>query len=149
MRISGSSIRVVGLLAGLSLLGSGCGDVGSGDISGEEAVETSRGLTFEQFEAQTAREPGTGNYVVNGDQVISNRTELEGFFQTYVQSDHPNRVLCDAHVVCPWSHSPRSLVDAAPPGGRAVRGSQQRTRQWPSAWIGGAGAGALGCGRST
>jgi serine protease len=85
MRVGGKSYRLVGLVAGLSLLAGGCGDVGEGQVGGDEQAETSRGLTFEQFKAQTYREPDSGIYIVNGDTAIDDEKELYGFYKTYVE----------------------------------------------------------------
>ncbi|HET9451039.1 MAG TPA: matrixin family metalloprotease, partial [Aggregicoccus sp.] len=85
MSIAGKSFRVVGLLTGLSLLASGCGDVGNAQLGGDEQAELSRGLTFEQFKAQTYQEPESGVYIVDGDTMLEDEKELEGFFETYVK----------------------------------------------------------------
>ena len=45
--------------------------------------------TFEEFEKTVTRESGTGNYVVNGDVVISDPKRLREFFENEVQkADH-------------------------------------------------------------
>lgn len=41
--------------------------------------------SFEEFERQVTRETGTGNYIVNGDVVISDRKRLQEFFDNEVK----------------------------------------------------------------
>ena len=85
MRIAGKSYRVVGLLAGLGLLASGCGDVGEAQLGGDEAAEASRGMTFEQFKAGAYQEPESGVFIVNGDEMYENEKELYGFWEQNLQ----------------------------------------------------------------
>lgn len=69
-------------LAGAAAL-SGCGAEPAD--GGEDIAETY--TSFEDFEAQTAREPGTGFYVVDGDIVLSTREELRAFYEQHVLKD--------------------------------------------------------------
>jgi hypothetical protein len=46
----------------------------------ELALESTAGITFEEFAAETPREPGTGAYIVNWDLVLYGDDELRAFF---------------------------------------------------------------------
>jgi serine protease len=84
MSFAGKSFRVVGLLTGLGLLGSGCGE-GVGQL-GDEGGDTGSGLTFEEFKAQTYREPESGFYIVDGHIALHDDKELEGFYEQNVRN---------------------------------------------------------------
>lgn len=44
--------------------------------------------SFEDFEAQTYREPDTGIYIVNGDTPIRNIQDLENFYRVHLLAGH-------------------------------------------------------------
>jgi hypothetical protein len=74
-------VKITNLACGLvlSLAMSAC----AGQVEdGEPEVP----LTFEEFEAQAAREPGTGYYVVDGDMVLATREELREQYALYLDS---------------------------------------------------------------
>lgn len=59
---------------------SGCVESGNqGELMG------STQMSFEEFEAQTFREPDTGIYIVDGDTPIDDIKKLEEFYETHVQ----------------------------------------------------------------
>jgi len=51
----------------------------------ELELESTAGITFEEFVAQTAREPGTGAYVVDWDMIIHGDDELRAFYDQFQQ----------------------------------------------------------------
>lgn len=51
----------------------------------ELELESTAGLTFEEFAAQTAREPGTGAYVVDWDMIVRGDDELRAFYDQFQQ----------------------------------------------------------------
>lgn len=48
-------------------------------------LESTAGITFEEFAAQTAREPGTGAYVVDWDMIVHGDDDLRLFYDQFQQ----------------------------------------------------------------
>lgn len=74
------------LLLGLALSPMFACTVGSGPGVSDEDVNT-HGLTFEEFKASVYKEPISGVYVVNGDEVLETDRELMDFYVKNIQSD--------------------------------------------------------------
>jgi hypothetical protein len=65
------------------------------------ARERYRAMTFEEFEAAVWREPEEygGKYLVNGDQPILDRKQLQEFFETEVKAEPPTRAMRDVRAL--------------------------------------------------
>ena len=74
---AGRSVVAIVLVSGA--IGAGC----AGE-PGEELVADTY-ASFEEFEAQTYREPETGIYIVDGDTPIDDVKKLEEFYETHVR----------------------------------------------------------------
>jgi hypothetical protein len=73
---------VLAPLAALTALGAGCyGEPAQRPI--EPIGETA--MSFEEFEARTYREPGSGVYIVDGDTPITTLDDLKAFHEEHVQ----------------------------------------------------------------
>ncbi|WP_394842716.1 M57 family metalloprotease [Pendulispora brunnea] len=79
-----SSILFVGasLMACVSV---GCAADSENNASEPEVTGTTASISFDAWEKTVAREDETGNYIVNGDQVLTSRDELRSFYEEYVQ----------------------------------------------------------------
>jgi hypothetical protein len=77
---SSTMLTTTTLLLGASILSSaGC----VADSTAENVGDTF--TSFEEFEAQVYREPGTGIYIVDGDTAIKTREQLMAFYERHVQ----------------------------------------------------------------
>jgi serralysin len=77
-------LRSVVLLAGVSLLGSACGNAGLEVTSQEEAM---REATFEAFRATAYDEPDSDVFIVNGDETVEGEAGLRAYYDTYVRRE--------------------------------------------------------------
>jgi|GEM_PF-1028720 hypothetical protein len=78
-RLSRAACLVLACVAALP----GCG--GEPTEGAEDTADTF--TSFEDFEAQTFREPDTGFYIVDGDMVIATRAELIEFYEQHVRGN--------------------------------------------------------------
>jgi len=86
--LSRSVLRNTALLLGVSLLvatSAGCAADSESKSSDSEATGTTAALSFDAWEKTVHREVGTGNWIVNGDQAISQLGKLREFYEEYVQ----------------------------------------------------------------
>lgn len=74
------------LLMGLVLSPTVACVAGSGAGASDEDVDT-HGITFEEFKASTYKDPISGVYVVNGDEVLETDRELQDFYLKNIVSD--------------------------------------------------------------
>ena len=60
-------------------LGVGC----SSSTTTDDLPET---LTYDEFKAQAYQEPGTGNFIINGDELVETEEAMQSLYDSYLQS---------------------------------------------------------------
>src|SRR5262249_35027454 len=88
-KILPSILRHAALFFGASLIAcasAGCAADSDSNASEPEATGSTASISFDAWEKSVAREVETGNYIVNGDQVLTSVEELRAFYEEYVQS---------------------------------------------------------------
>src|SRR5215217_1543421 len=50
-------------------------------------TSSTEGISFEEYEATAAREPGTGAYIVDWDMVLTSKDELFAYWSAYQQGN--------------------------------------------------------------
>ncbi|MEJ7598304.1 MAG: M57 family metalloprotease [Kofleriaceae bacterium] len=60
--------------------------LGVGCSSNTTTTDLPETLTYDEFKAQAFQEPGTGNFIINGDELVESEEAMQSLYDSYLQS---------------------------------------------------------------